>query len=345
MAGGFTGADTDSLRMYAESVVRRTTAIEEVLSSLRFALDSVEWEGEDADGLRGTWRREIRPDFEDCIFELRLMSRRLLAHAEEQDAAAASDGAGGYGGLGGLALGGALGDTGASSAQAMQALLTDLLGAAEDPMLGMIQELTGIPAALLDALMDLAGDDPLARLGLLSGFLSALFGPQLGGLIGSLALGTALLQELMAAIGLSALIGGEIGLEPLGDSGLESGTGRGDDGATSDETAAEQPQQNAAGGGSGGGSEGGSGGGSGGGGEATGGGEQAEQLAPAGPSTAHVIGVEGAQEAAGSLFRGSSAGVDLGVEDPKTLFEQLLEAFGLDGLGAGMGARIGTTRR
>ncbi|MCW1806298.1 WXG100 family type VII secretion target, partial [Brachybacterium squillarum] len=217
----FIGADTEALRAFGATVSRRADEMDGLYAQLRSAIDGTEWTGEDADRFRARWSGSVRAGLEDSAVELRLHARRLLHHAEEQDASSAPDAPGGGSGSGGGGAGSGAGggdgsgggagagsgggasggsgggsgadggaaDGGATGGGAPGGGTADGTASEEGALAEFSQALaSGDPAAILDALLGDRGSPLQQALGELldtpegqSGLLAGL----LGGLIGS----------------------------------------------------------------------------------------------------------------------------------------------------------------
>lgn len=143
----FWGADTESLRSAGSMIVRRADALADLESMLAATIENVEWTGEDAEAFRGDWRGQVRPSLQDHGVELRQKARRLLQHADEQDAASAPEGSGASHGPTGLSPRPRIAD--------------NLMLRLDDPLGG----LEGGPEVMDNLMLRL--DDPLNGLGIL----------------------------------------------------------------------------------------------------------------------------------------------------------------------------------
>lgn len=172
---GFYGADSEALRTMSSIMARRSEAVADLSTALHSVIDSIEWIGEDADEFRADWTGRVRPNLEDCSFELRDRARRLLDNADEQDGASTVDapgaftpggsggGAGGGSGSGGSGGDGGAGDGGAGTLAALEAT-----GGLGDAVAGTL--LGNMVAPALDAVANGAISEGLASvLGLTDG--------------------------------------------------------------------------------------------------------------------------------------------------------------------------------
>ena len=357
---GFWGADTEALRTMGAVLSRRATALADLESALSATIDSLEWDGEDAERFRADWSRVGRAGLQDQEFELRLQARRLGQHADAQDEASAPDGWG-FGG-GWSSPGEFLRDV----FRRAEDLLGDLLGGGASGLGGSGGQ--DGSAGPLEALLREVLSTPEGR----AAFLGAFLGSALGGLLADLvsrAIGLGqglenLLTGLGPAAGLSDLIGastagpaGAVGGEAgeSGASGAGGGAGAGaaaaGEGSTPGGGEGGADSSSGAGGG-GGGSTGGSGSGGSGGGD---GGASASDAAGADAAPSDVAGGASAETGGGEASNATSATSGLqataegpaqsagggahsprevGDEGPTSLLERLLEMLG-DAMGHG----------
>ncbi|PMC74871.1 DNA/RNA non-specific endonuclease [Brachybacterium sp. UMB0905] len=132
---GFLGADTESLRQAGGTVERGAQRIDDLAVRLAALIESVDWQGPDAEAFRVDWAARVRPDLDRSAMRLREDSRELTDHAEEQDATSDPGGESGRGaGVGeaigavGRALGGAAGAAIGAAATAAEAATEMELG-------------------------------------------------------------------------------------------------------------------------------------------------------------------------------------------------------------------------
>ncbi|AXK46963.1 DNA/RNA non-specific endonuclease [Brachybacterium saurashtrense] len=104
---GFLGADTAALREAGRRLVLGADRLDGLTARLASLVDTVPWEGPDADSFRADWSTDARPRLHDRSEGLQRRARELMLHAEEQDACSAPEATG----LGGGALGGPGGGT------------------------------------------------------------------------------------------------------------------------------------------------------------------------------------------------------------------------------------------
>lgn len=234
----FQGADTDALRAAGSIFARRANLLEDLQQHLLVTIDQVEWTGEDADRFRADWSGKVRPQMLERSFDLRIRARRLMHHAEEQDAASASDGIsggaggaggaggpGGSGGAGGSGAGGSGGGAGGSDGAGGGGQGTEggaggaggAAGEGSDPMGELLGQLDD-PDSLIGSLLDMAGDSPLGQA--LGDVLSSPEGRSgfLAGLMNGLAGGS--MQDMLGPL-LGELLGG--GMDPSGMQDLLTG--------------------------------------------------------------------------------------------------------------------------
>lgn len=324
---GFWGADTEALRSVGSVYVRRAELLSDLETSLGSLIDAVEWTGEDAEAFRADWTGRVRPGMQDHYVELRHEARRLLQHADEQDAASAPDGPGGMSGPDGFL------PIIADNLMKWLDLAADGPGGTTDE--GLLDGLDGEFAELLRQVLSTSE----GRAAFLGSLLGSLFGGLLAELIGrALELGMALqnlLTGLSAAAGLGALIG-QAPLEGAAPEVADTQPASGAAGANSGEAASGEPgggsgSGESAGPGGGGESSGGSGSGSGSG--SGGGGEGSDSAgADAGAEPAADGSPKGTQgqvasetlSAGGFYGRIESSGDEAG----GSLLERLLEMIG-----------------
>ncbi|GAA1491062.1 WXG100 family type VII secretion target [Brachybacterium sacelli] len=144
---GFWGADTEALRSMGSVYVRRAEVLADLESRLTSSISTMEWTGEDAETFRADWAGKVRPGLQDCYVELRQGARRLISHADEQEATSSPDGPGG------TAAGAGTGEFLRHLSSVTDSLLRDLLG-------GDTSGLPGGGEAELDDILSSGGTGP-----------------------------------------------------------------------------------------------------------------------------------------------------------------------------------------
>lgn len=320
----FWGADTEALRTMSTILSRRATLLSELESQLSTTIDGITWVGEDAELFRAEWSRLARPGLRDQEFELRLQARRLLQHADEQDAVSAPD----WSLLGGGGGWSSPGEVLRSLDGVAESLRRELFGLGEGRSSGP----TGPLAELLRALLS----TPEGRAAFYGAFLGTLLGGLMAEMISrALGLGMALeslLSGLGPGAGLSDLVGAEpeVGLQAMADSGAGAAAPEQGGGALGEGSGGGAASGAGSGGGEGGGAGSGGASGSGGGAEgasgaggevasADGGGSAGDGVLSARATTA------GPAQTTGSWYSGPSGPAP---EEPTSLLERLLEMLG-----------------
>lgn len=88
----FCGADTDELRSHADALEAAEGRCAQLLAQLTAAVRSVDWVGVDADNFRESFESSTTQLWTRSLERLRLSSRAILGHADEQDGASEGDG-------------------------------------------------------------------------------------------------------------------------------------------------------------------------------------------------------------------------------------------------------------
>jgi hypothetical protein len=86
----FFGADTAGLDAFARRCAAEARALDDLRQGLEGIVRSVDWQGPDAERLRGTWSARTAPGFEHAAALLRRCGEETTAHADEQEAASAT---------------------------------------------------------------------------------------------------------------------------------------------------------------------------------------------------------------------------------------------------------------
>lgn len=94
---GFLGADTEALRQLGGTVTGGAEQLEDLAHRLGALIQSVTWEGPDAEVFRADWAGRVHPRLRERTERLREDSRELDGHAGEQDESSAPETRGGGG--------------------------------------------------------------------------------------------------------------------------------------------------------------------------------------------------------------------------------------------------------
>lgn len=221
---GFWGADTEALRSMGSAKVRRAEVLADLESRLASSIESMEWTGEDAETFRADWAGKVRPGLQDCFVELRQEARRLINHADEQDAVSSPDGPGGIGGSAGPRA--FLRDL----TSVTDSLLRDLRAGDTPGSLG------GRGGELAPLLRELLSTEQ-GREAFLGSLLGSVFGGLFADMIGRAMLSGLALENLLTGLGAGAGLGDVLGQTPLqetvgaGDGQAASGTAGSEDSA------------------------------------------------------------------------------------------------------------------
>lgn len=84
------GMDIDAVRQLGTQLQQKGEEINGIMASLTSQLNSVQWQGPDAQQFRGSWDGELRTMLTNVVNQLRDAGQKAHRNAEEQQQASSS---------------------------------------------------------------------------------------------------------------------------------------------------------------------------------------------------------------------------------------------------------------
>src|SRR5690625_2558872 len=84
---GFYGGDTEQMRMHGAASQRGAQRIADITAAMGASIDSVLWQGPDAEAFRALWHSSVKPGMLARAKEVRATGQELDQHAEQQEQA------------------------------------------------------------------------------------------------------------------------------------------------------------------------------------------------------------------------------------------------------------------
>src|SRR5690625_7068149 len=81
---GFYGGDTEQMRMHGAASQRGAQRIADITAAMGASIDSVLWQGPDAEAFRALWHSSVKPGMLARAEEVRATGQELDQHAEQQ---------------------------------------------------------------------------------------------------------------------------------------------------------------------------------------------------------------------------------------------------------------------
>ena len=91
---GFYGGDTEQMRMHGAASQRGAQRIADITAAMGASIDSVLWQGPDAEAFRALWHSSVKPGMLARAEEVRATGQELDQHAEQQEQASGDEGGG-----------------------------------------------------------------------------------------------------------------------------------------------------------------------------------------------------------------------------------------------------------
>src|SRR5690625_3676749 len=91
---GFYGGDTEQMRMHGAASQRGAQRIADITAAMGASIDSVLWQGPDAEAFRALWHSSVKPGMLARAEEVRATGQELDRHAEQQEQASGDEGGG-----------------------------------------------------------------------------------------------------------------------------------------------------------------------------------------------------------------------------------------------------------